>query len=225
MEAELKKLIEETRKNVAYLQEVGVESVPVSRRKTKPVDKLSLEDVRRELGDCTRCHLHQSRTNLVFGVGNPHADLMFIGEAPGRDEDLQGEPFVGRAGQLLTDIIRAMGLSREDVYIANIIKCRPPDNRNPSRDEAETCQPFLYKQIAANKPKVICTLGNIPAQTLLNTRQGITRIRGKMHDYKGIKVMPTFHPAYLLRSPREKSKVWEDMKQVMEELGLKPPGE
>ncbi len=223
MERELKKLIGETKKNAAYLQKLGVESLPVSPMKSRPVRLLTLEDVRLELGECTRCRLCKSRTNIVFGVGNPDADLMFIGEGPGRDEDIQGEPFVGRAGRKLTDIIRAMGLSREDVYIANIVKCRPPENRNPSRDEAQTCLPFLEMQVAAVKPKVICVLGNIPAQALLNSKQGITRIRGKFHDYRGIKVMPTFHPAYLLRNPAEKAKVWEDIKLVMKELGLKIP--
>jgi DNA polymerase len=224
MDKSLEKLVDETRKNIEYLEEMGIEYLPFNPGKKAPSAPLTLEDVRGELGQCTRCRLWSGRTNIVFGVGNPNADLMFIGEAPGRDDDIQGEPFVGRAGQLLTDIIRAMGLSREDVYIANIIKCRPPGNRNPARDESETCQPFLLKQIAAIGPRVICTLGNVPAQTILNSKQGITKIRGRFHDYHGIKVMPTFHPAYLLRNPGEKTKVWEDMKQVMAELGLNPAG-
>lgn len=222
METELKKLIEETRKNAAYLRELGVDSLLTESQKSKPGKTLTLEEIRSELGDCTRCGLCKSRTNIVFGVGNPNADLMFIGEAPGRDEDLQGEPFVGRAGQLLTDIIRAMGLSRKDVYIANIVKCRPPENRNPSRDEIETCRPFLEKQIEAVKPKVICALGNISVQALLDTKEGISRLRGRFHDYRGIMVMPTFHPAYLLRNAAEKATVWKDMQLVMKELGLSP---
>ncbi len=172
--------------------------------------------LREEIGPaCTRCKLHAlGRTQTVFGVGNPAADLMFVGEAPGADEDAQGEPFVGRAGQLLTKIIEAIGLKREDVYIANVIKCRPPGNRNPEPDEVERCQPFLFRQIDAIKPKVIVALGKFAAQALLQTTEPITRIRGRQSKYRGATLIPTFHPAYLLRNPSSKREVWEDMKKV-----------
>jgi uracil-DNA glycosylase family 4 len=187
----------------------------------RPAEDL-LAEVRAEIGDnCTRCKLCKlGRTQIVFGVGNPHAQLMFVGEAPGQDEDLQGEPFVGRAGQLLTKIIEAIGLSRGDVYIANVIKCRPPNNRNPEPDEVATCEPFLFRQIDAIKPKVIVALGTFAAQTLLKTRTPITRLRGVWTDYHGIPLMPTFHPAYLLRNPAEKRVVWQDIQEVMKRLGL-----
>ena len=178
----------------------------------------SLQEVREEIGDCRRCKLCATRKNIVFGTGNPKASLMFVGEAPGADEDIQGQPFVGRAGQLLTKMIQAMGLSREEVYIANIIKCRPPENRNPQPDEIAACSPFLLKQIESIRPKVICALGTFSAQTLLETQQKISALRGKFHDYHGVKVLPTFHPAYLLRNPNEKKSVWEDLKKIMEEL-------
>jgi uracil-DNA glycosylase family 4 len=178
-----------------------------------PVNALAA--VRADIGDCTRCKLHRmGRTQIVFGVGNPEADLMFVGEAPGRDEDLQGFPFVGRAGQLLTKIIEAIALKREDVYIANVIKCRPPENRNPEPDEVETCEPFLFRQIDIVKPKVIVALGKFGAQTLLRTLDPISRLRGRVFDYRGAKLIPTFHPAYLLRNPSSKREVWEDMKLV-----------
>jgi uracil-DNA glycosylase family 4 len=181
----------------------------------------SLDDLRAAIGDCQRCKLAPHRTNLVFGVGNPHAGLVFVGEAPGRDEDLKGEPFVGRAGQLLTEIIvKGMKLRREDVYIANIIKCRPPQNRNPEPDEIASCEPFLVRQLAIIGPKVIVALGTFAAQTLLKTRTPITRLRGVWTDYHGIPLMPTFHPAYLLRNPAEKRVVWQDIQEVMKRLGL-----
>jgi uracil-DNA glycosylase len=171
--------------------------------------------VRAEIGDCTRCKLHtQGRRQIVFGVGNPGADLMFVGEAPGADEDIQGIPFVGRAGQLLTKIIEAIELRREDVYIANVIKCRPPGNRNPEQDEVDTCEPFLFQQIDVIKPKVIVALGKFAAQTLLRTLDPISRLRGRVYQYRGAKLIPTFHPAYLLRNPSSKREVWEDMKVV-----------
>jgi DNA polymerase len=171
--------------------------------------------VREEIGDCTRCKLHQlGRRQIVFGVGNPDADLMFVGEAPGGDEDVQGIPFVGRAGQLLTKIIEAIDLTRDEVYIANVIKCRPPGNRNPEPDEVETCRPFLFAQIDAIRPKVIVALGKFAAQTLLDTDDPISRLRGRVYDYRGAKLIPTFHPAYLLRNPSSKREVWEDMKKV-----------
>jgi uracil-DNA glycosylase len=179
----------------------------------------ALAAVRADIGDCTRCKLHTlGRTQVVFGVGNPDADLMFVGEAPGADEDVQGIPFVGRAGQLLTKIIEAIDLKREDVYIANVIKCRPPGNRNPEPDEVETCEPFLFRQIDIIKPKVIVALGKFGAQTLLRTLDPISRLRGRVYDYRGAKLIPTFHPAYLLRNPSSKREVWEDMKKVRELL-------
>ena len=181
----------------------------------------TLTELRSALGDCDRCKLAPHRTHLVFGVGKPDAELAFVGEAPGRDEDLRGEPFVGRAGQLLTEIIvKGMKLRREDVYIANIIKCRPPDNRNPEPDEIASCEPFLIRQLEIIRPKVIVALGTFAAQVLLKTRTPITRLRGVWADYHGIRLMPTFHPAYLLRNPTEKRVVWQDIQEVMRALGL-----
>jgi len=178
-----------------------------------PVDALAA--LKADIGDCTRCKLHGlGRTQVVFGMGNPSADLMFVGEAPGADEDEQGMPFVGRSGQLLTKIIEAIDLKREDVYIANVIKCRPPQNRNPEPDEINTCEPFLFRQIDVIKPKVIVTLGKFAAQTLLRTEDPISKLRGRMFEYHGAKLIPTFHPAYLLRNPSSKREVWEDMKLV-----------
>jgi uracil-DNA glycosylase family 4 len=182
----------------------------------------TLPRIREDIGDCTRCKLHKGRTKIVFGTGNPNADLMFVGEGPGRDEDLSGEPFVGRAGKLLTYMIKAMGLQREDVYIANVVKCRPPENRLPEKDEIATCSPFLMRQIDAIKPKVICTLGSCSAQTLLQTAQGISKLRGEWFDFRGAKLMPTYHPAYLLRNPAAKPEVWKDLQKVMAVLGLQP---
>ena len=183
-------------------------------------DATSLDALRLETHNCTACRLAGTRTNVVFGVGSPTADLMFIGEAPGQDEDLKGEPFVGRAGQLLTDIIKAMKLTREDVYIANVIKCRPPGNRNPEADELDQCRPFLRRQVALIKPKVIVTLGKFGLQSLTEKGYSISAVRGQWLDYDGIKLMPTYHPAYLLRTPSAKKDVWADMKKVMAELGI-----
>ena len=183
----------------------------------------TLEALRAELGDCRRCKLSAGRTHIVFGVGNPHATLMFVGEGPGRDEDMQGQPFVGRAGQLLTEIItKGMKLRREDVYIANVIKCRPPDNRNPEPDEIAACQPYLRRQIELVHPTVLVALGTFAAHTLLGVRTPISRLRGRWHAYLGIKLMPTLHPAYLLRNPNDKRLVWEDIKMVLRELGQLP---
>lgn len=179
--------------------------------------------VREELGDCTRCQLHGGRTTLVFGVGNPRAELMFVGEGPGGEEDRQGEPFVGRAGQLLTRMIRAMGFERRDVYIANVVKCRPPHNRDPEPDEIEACEPFLKAQIAAIGPKVIVALGRFAVQTLLRDGSPISRLRGRWREYQGVRLMPTFHPAYLLRNPSDKAKAWQDLQLVMKEFGKSPP--
>jgi uracil-DNA glycosylase family 4 len=175
----------------------------------------ALKAIRADLGDCTRCKLHTlGRKQIVYGVGNPSADLMFVGEAPGADEDIQGEPFVGRAGQLLTKIIEAIGLTRADVYIANVIKCRPPGNRNPEPDEVEQCEPFLFRQIDTIKPKVIVALGKFAAQSLLHTTDPITRLRGREFKYRDAILIPTYHPAYLLRTPSAKRDVWDDMKKV-----------
>src|ERR1700722_189430 len=187
-----------------------------------PAEALRL--IREDLGDCTRCRLHkQGRKQIVFGVGNPNAELMFIGEAPGADEDQQGEPFVGRAGQLLNNMIKAMGLRREDVYIANIIKCRPPGNRTPERDECETCSPFLMRQIAAIKPKAIVALGAVAAKTLLAINAPMSDFRGRWFDFRGTKLAVTYHPAFLLRDPRQKKETWKDLQMVMKELGLAIP--
>jgi DNA polymerase len=190
-------------------------NLPTASQNLQMVPDTLLAAVRADIGDCTRCKLCSlGRSQIVFGVGNPQAELMFVGEAPGRDEDIQGIPFVGRAGQLLTKIIEAIGLKRDDVYIANVIKCRPPENRNPEPDEVETCEPFLFRQIDIIKPKVIVALGKFGAQTLLRTLDPISRLRGNVYDFRGAKLIPTFHPAYLLRNPSSKREVWEDMKLV-----------
>ena len=175
----------------------------------------SLAAIRDDIGECVRCKLCSlGRKQIVFGVGNPNADLMFVGEAPGRDEDIQGVPFVGRSGQKLTQIIEAIGLTREDVYIANVIKCRPPENRNPEPDEVEQCEPFLFRQVDIIKPKVIVTLGTFAAKSLLRSTEPISRLRGRVYEYRGAKLVPTFHPAFLLRNPSCRREVWEDMKKV-----------
>ena len=182
----------------------------------------SLPRIREDIGDCTRCRLHQGRTKIVYGVGNPKAELVFVGEGPGHDEDVQGEPFVGRAGKLLTQMIEAMSLRRGDVYICNVVKCRPPENRLPEKDEIATCSPFLLRQLAAIQPKVICCLGACAAQTMLGTNQGISRFRGEWFDFRGSKLIATYHPAYLLRNPNAKGEVWKDLQKVMGVLGLQP---
>jgi DNA polymerase len=201
---------------------------------TDPVIALKL--IREDLGDCTRCKLHtQGRKQIVFGVGNPHAELIFVGEGPGADEDTQGEPFVGRSGQLLNNMIKAMGIRREDVYIANVVKCRPPGNRAPERDESETCSPFLMRQIAAIKPKVVVALGAVSAKNLLAINAPMSELRGRFYDFipagarssdpswQGTKLAVTYHPAYLLRDPRQKGEAWKDLQMVMKFLGLEPP--
>ncbi|HEY2731197.1 MAG TPA: uracil-DNA glycosylase [Polyangia bacterium] len=193
---------------------------------TRQTGALGLAVVREDLGDCKRCKLAPTRTNLVFGVGNPNAHLVFVGEAPGADEDAQGEPFVGKAGQLLTKMIEAMGYARQDVYICNILKCRPPGNRNPEPDEIEKCEPFLKSQLAALRPRVIVALGKFAAQCLLRDDTPISRLRGSFRSYEGIQLMPTFHPAYLLRDPSKKKEAWADLKAVnaaLKRLGLDPP--
>ena len=218
---------DDLRAHLEFFGELGVDGVrmePVWRRRATGAEPAgppvvtsseALPAIRADLGDCTRCKLHGlGRAQIVFGVGNPQADLMFVGEAPGADEDVQGEPFVGRAGQLLTRIIEAMGLRRDDVYIANLIKCRPPGNRNPEPDEMAQCEPFLFRQIDAIKPKVIVALGKFAAQSLLRTTEPITKLRGREYAYRDAILMPTYHPAYLLRTPSAKRDVWEDMKRV-----------
>ena len=200
-----------------YQQEQGVEGLPIkSDHPTQDKARL-LEEIRTELGDCKRCKLHSYRKNIVFGSGNPEAQLVFVGEGPGGDEDIQGKPFVGRAGQLLTKIFHSINLAREDVYIANIIKCRPPQNRNPEPDEIKACEPFLIKQLDAIKPKIICALGTFAAQTLLETGEKISSLRGKFIPYRNSRLIATFHPAFLLRNPQRKRDVWEDMKMIRKE--------
>ena len=179
-----------------------------------------LNEVRQEAGDCVLCPLSRTRKHVVFGDGNPDAKIVFVGEAPGADEDEQGLPFVGRAGQLLTNIIKAMGLERKDVYICNILKCRPPGNRNPLPEEIRLCEPYLKKQLAIISPKVICALGTFAAHTLLRTDIPITQLRGRFHSYEGMKLMPTYHPAYLLRNPAAKKPVWDDVQTIMKEAGI-----
>jgi DNA polymerase len=197
-------------------------TVQESEAAADPISALRL--IREDIGDCTRCRLHkQGRKQIVFGVGNPQAELMFIGEAPGADEDEQGEPFVGRAGQLLNNMIKAMGIQREDVYIANIIKCRPPGNRTPERDECETCSPFLMRQIEIIGPKVLVALGAVAAKTLLAVNAPMSQLRGRWFDFRGRKLAVTYHPAFLLRDPRQKKETWKDLQMVMKELGLKVP--
>ena len=195
-----------------------------------PIAALKL--IREDLGDCTRCKLHKGRTKIVFGIGNPRAELMFVGEGPGADEDAQGEPFVGRAGQLLNNMIKAMGLRREDVYIANIVKCRPPGNRQPERDEAETCSPFLMRQISVIKPRVLVALGATAAKNLLAMNAPMTELRGRWYDFKpvgsdrswpGARLAVTYHPAFLLRDPRQKGEAWKDLQMVMKYLGIVSP--
>jgi DNA polymerase len=227
-------------KKSAAVAKVSNESslpIPISHEEqsvTDPVAALKL--IREDLGDCTRCKLHkQGRKQIVFGVGNPSADLMFVGEGPGADEDMQGEPFVGRAGQLLNNMIKAMGIRREDVYIANVVKCRPPGNRTPERDETETCSPFLMRQIAVVKPKVVVALGAVAAKNLLAMNASMMELRGRFYDFmpsgarssdpswQGTKLAVTYHPAFLLRDPRQKGEAWKDLQMVMKFLGLEPP--
>jgi len=213
-----------------YLKSIGIDCLPDTVRGEQHVDvdagndQETLEQLLAEIGDCQLCKLSEGRTRLVFGVGSPRADLVFVGEAPGRDEDVQGEPFVGKAGQMLTRIISGMGLERNDVYICNVIKCRPPENRDPRPEEIATCEPFLIKQLKIIKPRAICALGTFASQTLLNSEERISRLRGRFHDYYGIPIMPTYHPSYLLRNPHAKRDVWEDIKMVMELLDLPLPG-
>jgi uracil-DNA glycosylase family 4 len=211
---ELGQLVAQLKGHVHYHKELGINTLltQVDRR-----EHLNLDTIRQELGECTRCRLYEGRNHLVFGAGDPHAALVFVGEGPGREEDLQGKPFIGRAGELLTRIIEAIDLKREEVYITNIVKCRPPQNRNPRPDEIQTCLPVLLKQLEAIRPKIICCLGTFASQTLLGTEERISSLRGRFHAYHGAKLMPTYHPAFLLRNPQFKKDVWEDMKMIREE--------
>ena len=206
-----------------FFRDIGVQTISLHEARpataspyVPPVD--TLEAIRSDLGDCQRCKLAPTRTTIVFGSGNPSAEIVFVGEAPGYEEDQQGLPFVGEAGRLLTKIIESIGIKREDVYICNILKCRPPGNRNPEPDEVLVCGPFLTRQIAAIRPKIVCCLGKFAAQTMLQRADPISRLRGEFHDIDGMRVIATFHPAYLLRSPEKKREVWEDMKQIRAEL-------
>lgn len=236
-------IIEGLRKTLEFYQELGFEYLPIkgelrvksselrgrilNSKLQTPNSKLNKESalklLREEVGDCKRCKLSNGRKNIVFGEGRPHAELMFVGEGPGRDEDIQGRPFVGDAGRLLTKLIEKMGFKREEVYIANIVKCRPPMNRDPEEEEINTCKPFIEEQIKIINPKVIMALGRISAQSLLNTKIPISKLRGRFYDYFGklnvnIPVMPTFHPAYLLRNPKDKWLTWEDAQKVLEKI-------
>lgn len=213
----------ELKRGISYLRLSEGKSTAEAAREIAPTagnnaSTPTLQDIRREMGDCRRCPLCRTRTHLVFGEGSPQASLVFVGEAPGADEDAQGMPFVGKAGQLLNRIIEAMGMTRPDVYICNILKCRPPENRNPRPDEIMSCEPFLVRQLQCLMPKAICALGTFAAHTLLKTEIPITRLRGRFHAYQGIPLMPTYHPAYLLRNPGAKKQVWEDVQMIMKIL-------
>jgi uracil-DNA glycosylase len=228
LHAELRALVSGFRTHLEHVGRGGVFAVPAgpsaapapaeTAETAEPRPRLTLAGVREALGECTRCKLHERRKNIVFGVGHPEAPLMFVGEAPGAEEDRRGEPFVGPAGQLLDRMIAAMGWRRDSVYIANVLKCRPPNNRDPQPDEVEACEPFLARQIEAIRPRVIVTLGKPAAHLLLRTSAPINALRGRWQDFRGIRVMPTFHPAFLLRSPERKRDVWEDLKLVIAEL-------
>ncbi len=214
--------LKELSAQLEFFRDIGVDTLAVGticeRQEPQPTVLQGLEAIRADIGDCRRCKLAPGRTHIVFGSGNPNAELVFVGEAPGYDEDQQGLPFVGRAGQLLTKIIESINLKREDVYICNVLKCRPPENRNPEPDEVAACNPFLKRQLAAICPKIVCCLGTFAAQTVLQTTASISKLRGKFFDMDGMRVIATFHPAYLLRSPEKKREVWEDMKQIRAEL-------
>ncbi|MBC8229717.1 uracil-DNA glycosylase [bacterium] len=217
--SELNTIIHEYLKVVANMKDYVAEQLELGFLElTAPFGRMTMEELRAEVMACTRCELHKTRQNVVFGEGNENADLVFIGEAPGGEEDQQGRPFVGAAGQLLTKIIEAMKFTREEVYIANVLKCRPPNNRDPLPNEVNHCKPFLTRQLEIIKPKIICVLGAYAARTLINSNEGITRMRGKFYMHNGIKVMPTFHPAYLLRNESAKRPVWTDAQKIMAEL-------
>ncbi len=218
---QLKEIVATLRSHLLYLKEMGIEWIPRRAGELGPsTSPLTLESIRAEMGDCRRCKLWSGRKNLVFGEGNPNASLMFVGEGPGADEDAQGRPFVGRAGQLLTRIIEAIDMKRNDVYIANIVKSRPPNNRVPEPDEVAACLPFLKKQIAAIRPQIIVALGAVATNNLLGATLSITKVRGEFREMGGVLILPTFHPSYLLRNPAAKREVWEDMKKVRNRLHL-----
>ena len=245
MDQKFKEIIDDLQSHLDYLKRLGITELPLSDRKNEKIyrsemstgtetlhesplpygkgnssqsEVLNLGEIRCELGDCQRCKLYKTRSTLVFGEGNEKARLMVIGEGPGYDEDVQGRPFVGKAGQLLTKILQSIEIEREEIYITNIIKCRPPQNRNPEPDEIESCYPFLLTQIQAIQPRIICALGTFAAHTLLRTDAKITSLRGKAYDFSGIQVFPTYHPAYLLRNPEKKREVWEDIKRIAKAL-------
>lgn len=220
---ELRETLGAVRGQVEYLRDLGFDELPAARRPGTPVSppgtaRETLDEIRAELGACCRCGLAATRQTLVFGVGNPQARLVLVGEAPGREEDERGEPFVGEAGRLLDRILFAMGLSRAEVYICNVLKCRPPGNRDPEPEEVASCEPFLVRQLAAIQPQVIVALGRFAIQTLLRTKAPIGKLRGTWQEYQGIPLMPTYHPAYLLRNPLGKREVWADMKLVVQRL-------
>ncbi len=225
---EAAEIVKQTRDFLEAQQQLGVDFVPgapevakqdrpQSERELLLSGTLNLGEIRQVLGECTRCKLHPHRTQIVFGVGHSQADLVFVGEAPGADEDAKGEPFVGRAGQLLTRMIEAIGLRREEVYICNVLKCRPPSNRTPEADEIASCEPFLIAQLKAIKPKLICALGGIAVSALLKTKTPLSKLRGRFHDYQGIPLLVTYHPAYLLRNPNEKKSAWQDLQLLQKE--------
>lgn len=225
---EAAEFVKQTRQFLEAQRQLGLDFVPgdpeVSTRERPQTERellhsgtLTLDAARQVLGECTRCKLHPHRTQIVFGVGDPQADLVFVGEAPGADEDAQGEPFVGRAGQLLTRMIEAIGLKRGEVYICNVLKCRPPNNRTPETDEIASCEPFLIAQLKAIKPKLICALGGVAVSSLLKTKTPLSKLRGAFHDYQGIPLLVTYHPAYLLRNPNEKKSAWQDLQLLQNE--------
>ncbi len=225
VEEEVKEIIGQLKNHMSLNRSMGLEPPRLSSQARAYLDggssqPISLEDLREDIGDCRRCKLYQDRNTLVFGEGSSKARLVFVGEGPGREEDLVGRPFVGEAGRLLTKIIEAMGLSRESVYICNVVKCRPPKNRDPEGDEIESCLPFLKRQLSLIQPDVICALGRVAAQALLGKEFLITRERGKWQSFMDIPMMPTFHPAYLLRNPTAKREVWEDIQEIMRHLGM-----
>lgn len=219
---ELRESLGAVRSQVEYLRDLGFDELPAAIRTgsgpSPACGRETLEEIRADLGECTRCGLSPTRQKVVFGVGNPRARLVLVGEAPGREEDERGEPFVGEAGRLLDRILFAMGLDREDVYICNVLKCRPPNNRDPDPEEVAACEPFLIRQLAAIEPQMIVALGRFAIQTLLQTKAPISKLRGNWQQYQGIPLMPTYHPAYLLRNPHSKRDVWNDMKQVLQRL-------
>lgn len=215
MKEEIRELVDDIKLFLEHQKLSGIDSFEISSEKSYSSDSLKI--IKKEVLECTKCRLHQDRRKAVPGEGRENAKLVFIGEAPGRDEDIQGKPFVGKAGQLLTKIIEAINLKREDIYITNIVKCRPPENRNPKEDEILACEPYLLRQLSIIKPKIICTLGTFAAQALLKTNNPISSLRGHFHPYGNIKLMPTYHPAYLLRNPFRKREVWEDIQLVQKE--------